>query len=492
MSRQFSKHREDKQKISPSVWVFTTYFAEGFPFVLIRTVSTYFFRAIGVSVELTGLTSLYGLPWVLKFLWAPLLDFYGTKRFWLLLTQGLLSLVFLLSALLAPFSWSILIIATLFFLASILAATHDTAIDGFYLEALEVPEQARYVGYRVMAYRIAMMFGSAVIVTLGARHGWSWGFGLSSFILGFLCVLHWKSLPHVETAQRPLFLIFTDFLSWRALIILLAGSVLIWTAGLLYRNVDFLSSLPVSSVVGCLLVLSLFCLVFFKNSILRKLESHSDSSYAQTFLSFVDRQKITAIILFIVFVRAGEFMLSAMVAPFFIDSGFKEHYGWINGAVGLPCSIIGAMIGGWFIAKYGFKKMLWPFLLAQNLTNLLYMLLAASFAKTASGTENSFLTHQISDLSLLSGVTAFDHFAGGLGTAILMTYLMGLCKENHKAAHYAIGTGLMSVSGVYAGALSGFIVAWFGYVLFFGISFIMSIPGMILIFYLPVTNKKRS
>jgi len=67
---------------------------------------------------------------------------------------------------------------------------------------------------------------------------------------------------------------------------------------------------------------------------------------------------------------------------------------------------------------------------------------------------------------MLRGTNFHDHFAGGLGTAILMTYLMGLCKENHKAAHYAIGTGLMSVSGVYAGALSGFIVAWFGYVLF--------------------------
>ena len=66
-----------------------------------------------------------------------------------------------------------------------------------------------------------------------------------------------------------------------------------------------------------------------------------------------------------------------------------------------------------------------------------------------------------------------------------MTFLMRLCKEKHKAAHYAIGTGLMSVSGLYAGVLSGFLASWLGYGYFFGISFLMSVPGMLLIPLLP-------
>ena len=175
-------------------------------------------------------------------------------------------------------------------------------------------------------------------------------------------------------------------------------------------------------------------------------------------------------------------MLSAMVGPFFIDTGFKDHYGWLTGAVGLPCSIFGAMAGGWLIAKFSLKKMIWPFLLAQNLTNLTYMALALRLInKGGEAIPNPELSH----ILLISSVTSFDHLAGGLGTAVLMTFLMGLCRDNFKAAHYAIGTGLMSVSGVYAGAFSGFVVNWVGYASFFGVSFLLSVPGMILIFFLP-------
>ncbi len=57
--------------------------------------------------------------------------------------------------------------------------------------------------------------------------------------------------------------------------------------------------------------------------------------------------------------------------------------------------------------------------------------------------------------------------------------------KKYKAAHYAIGTGLMSVSGVFVGVLGGFLCSWFGYGYYFGISFLFSIPGMIAVFFLP-------
>lgn len=86
----------------PQVWTFTTYFCEGLPYSIIRTVSTVFFRDNGVSLEGIGLTSLFGLPWALKFFWAPHLDRYGTKRQWLLIMQILLTGLQLVAAALAP------------------------------------------------------------------------------------------------------------------------------------------------------------------------------------------------------------------------------------------------------------------------------------------------------------------------------------------------------------------------------------------------------
>jgi PAT family beta-lactamase induction signal transducer AmpG len=89
------------------------------------------------------------------------------------------------------------------------------------------------------------------------------------------------------------------------------------------------------------------------------------------------------------------------------------------------------------------------------------------------------------NLVLVASVHAFDQFAGGLGTSVLVTYLMRTCLSEFKAAHFAIGTGLMNISGVLSGVVSGFLAGWLGYGYFFGISFLASIPGMLLIFFIP-------
>jgi len=89
------------------------------------------------------------------------------------------------------------------------------------------------------------------------------------------------------------------------------------------------------------------------------------------------------------------------------------------------------------------------------------------------------------NLLLVALVHAFDQFSGGLGTSVLVTFLMRTCLPGSKAAHFAIGTGLMNISGVLSGVMSGFLAEWLGYGYFFGISFLASIPGMVLTFYIP-------
>jgi len=62
---------------------------------------------------------------------------------------------------------------------------------------------------------------------------------------------------------------------------------------------------------------------------------------------------------------------------------------------------------------------------------------------------------------------------------------MRTCLPDFKAAHFAIGTGLMNLSGVFAGVVGGFLAEGLGYGYFFGISFLASIPGMALIPLVP-------
>ena len=206
----------------------------------------------------------------------------------------------------------------------------------------------------------------------------------------------------------------------------------------------------------------------------------------------MDRPQIGTIIAFIILIRAGEYMLSTMCVPFMIDLGLKIHYGWISAGIGLPSSIIGAMTGGWLISRYSLKTMIWPFLLLQNITNLFYMALAFQLAGVLVINTANPSPIPLSSMQMLAVIMvhAFDQFAGGLGTAALMTFLMRICRPEFKAAHYAIGTGLMSISGLYAGVISGFVASWVGYGLFFGISFLVSLPGMALAWVVPLEEQK--
>ena len=64
-------------------WVPSLYFSEGIPYAMIASVSVILLKDLHMSNrELAFLTSLLTLPWVLKPLWAPLIDLIWTKKIW--------------------------------------------------------------------------------------------------------------------------------------------------------------------------------------------------------------------------------------------------------------------------------------------------------------------------------------------------------------------------------------------------------------------------
>jgi len=471
--------------LQTSLWTFSTYFAEGFPYTVIRTVSTLFFRDRGMSLEALGVTSIFGLAWVLKFLWGPLIDTYNSKRWWLVSCESVLVLIIAAATILSPLTNATQYIVVLFFAGSFIAATHDIAIDGFYLEALNQSEQAQYLGFRVMAYRIAMMTGTGIIVTVGAMLGWGWAFALASLIMAGLLALHSAVLPagHAQKSSNiPLALTPRSRVALALSAAALGGSLILASQNA--HVADLTSKLPAIITMG--LFAGLLILWCAKNRLQALLLNNSDSFYTKSFLSFIDHPQIGAILAFIILCRTGEYMLSSMYSPFLVDLGLKNHYGWISAGIGLPCSIAGAMIGGWTIGRFGLKRTIWPFLLLQNLTNIVYMLLAFHYSQRIGSPSAGEITRSL--LLAVAATHGFDQFAGGLGTAVLMTFLMRLCQHDFKASHYAIGTGLMSISGLYAGVVSGFLTAWLGYGIFFGVSFLLSIPGMAIVFFLPIND----
>ena len=115
--------------------------------------------------------------------------------------------------------------------------------------------------------------------------------------------------------------------------------------------------------------------------------------------------------------------------------------------------------------------------------NLLFAGLAWHLAANP-GTEVSLTT--------LTAIISIESLGSGLGTAVFMVYLMRCCRPDFKAAHMAIVTALMSVSFTLAGVCSGFLAEWMGFGNYFGFSFLATIPGMALIFFIPHLDKHPS
>lgn len=184
-------------------WVATTYYGEGLPYSVVHQVSSELFTAFGASLSAIGYTSLTGLAWNLKFLWSPAVDRIGHKRSWVVGTQIALGLVMFALAIPAQVG-DLKTVALGLIPLSILAATQDIAVDGFYLDALPDKRQAAFSGLRVGAFRIAMLVGKGGLVVLaGIAGGWKAAYFTAGAMMLLLGLGHALLLPHPAKAERP-------------------------------------------------------------------------------------------------------------------------------------------------------------------------------------------------------------------------------------------------------------------------------------------------
>ncbi|MBM3299412.1 MAG: arabinose ABC transporter permease, partial [Deltaproteobacteria bacterium] len=143
------------------VLVSLLYFAEGFPFGIIEQTFPVYFRLHGMSLEHIGLLSVLSLPYALKFLWAPAVDFLGSRRQWISAAQLLMAAAVLVLTPLDPSAPGTLLWASMASLA-ILSATQDIAIDAYTIELLKPSEMGIANGFRQAAYRIALVVAGGI------------------------------------------------------------------------------------------------------------------------------------------------------------------------------------------------------------------------------------------------------------------------------------------------------------------------------------------
>jgi PAT family beta-lactamase induction signal transducer AmpG len=387
-------------------------FSSGFPLYLTsRTLQAWMTRE-HVDLRMIGLFSLVGLPYSLKFLWAPFLDrysipFLGRRKGWIALSQLALALAIGFMAFRNPAS-HLRFFAANALLIAFFSATQDINIDAYRADILEPHESGAGAGILVLGYRLAMIATGAVALIL-ADH---WG--------------------------------------WPAVYLLLGGvMILLLLASTAVPKLPALKEQPPQTLTEA--VRLPFQEFFFREGTL----------------------KAVLILAFIILYRMSDLLISNMTTPFLLQIGFTQtDIGAMQGGVGLVATIVGILVGGAIMSRIGMTRSLWIFGLLQAVSNLAYMFLA--------NMEKSY--------TAMAGTIVVENICTGLGTAALIGFITTLCNPRFSATQYALLSSLIAVARDIIAAPAGSIAQSTGWPLFFMLSFVAAVPGMILLASLQSTR----
>jgi len=409
---------------NPWAWVPTLYFAEGLPNAIVTTISIVLYKALGVSNARIGVyTAAFYLPWVLKPLWSPVVDILKTRRVWIWRMQCVLGLAFAGIAVALPGAHFVPLSLVLFWLVAFSSATHDIAADGFYILALSEGQQSFFVGVRNTLYRLAALFVKGPFIFIAAelkeRMGsettaWTIAFAGMAALFGVVGAYHGFILPR-PAADKP------------------------GEAGSLSR--------------------------FF-------------AEFLQTFRVFFEKQKIPALLLFLLFYRFGEAQLLPMVQPFLLDPIGKgglalseKEFSVVYGTAGVIALMLGGIVGGILVSRNGLRAWIWPMVLIMHLPDAVFI----------------YLSHaQPANRALIGGCVALEQFGYGFGFTAYMLYMIYIARGRHATAHYAICTGFMALGLMLPGLWSGELQEWLGYRHFFVWVMLATIPGFVVTALIPL------
>jgi PAT family beta-lactamase induction signal transducer AmpG len=187
------------------------------------------------------------------------------------------------------------------------------------------------------------------------------------------------------------------------------------------------------------------------------------------FAEFFERSGFIQAVLMLVFIvlyKLGDALVNNMSTPFLLQTGFTQtDIGAIQGGMGLVATIVGTLAGGAILSKLGINRSLWIFGALQAVSNLAYLVLAQA------GKNYSFLVLTIN----------IENFCAGLGTAAFVAFLMSLCNPRFSATQYALLSSLMAVSRDILVAPAGTLAKATGWPLFFLISIVAALPGLLLL-----------
>lgn len=183
-------------------------------------------------------------------------------------------------------------------------------------------------------------------------------------------------------------------------------------------------------------------------------------------LDVLKRHRAVEILVFVCLYKLADNLAGALLRPFLVDLGYSAFDRGVSLAtVGLTATLVGTFLGGLLTTVLGLGHMLWLGGFLQIFSNVGYILLAGSAV----------------DRPLLIAAMAFENFTQGLGTGAFSVLLLRLTQKRFSATQYALFSSLFGLPRVWAGPISGFLVKAMGWEVFFWLTMVAGIPGLLLL-----------
>ena len=410
---------------NPFLWVPSSYLAMGLIYVTVGSVANIMFKNMGMENDKAALwSSILGFPYTFKFLWAPVLELYRSKNFFVVLMQFLLAASLVGVGLCLKFpavGWPVGVLALLT-VAGLLGATQDIGSDGVYVTTLPPAEMAKYTGFQGMCWNAGFMLASGPLIYITGKlyeSNQSWG------------------------------------TSWSVVMFVIAGLMLVAA----FYHMRFLpagaKALDAPKNIG-----------------------EAMHTFGHAFTTFFQKQDVFRLIAFAFLFRSGFGLVDKMGPLFMIDDrahgglGFSNQLlGQINGTYGTAAFIVGSLLGGWYVAWRGLKKTLLILCLCLNVPNVTFLILSQTLPINQA---------------LITALITLEKFGWGIGCVGQMIYMMQqIAPGPYRTTHYTYATALMGACMMLTGAVSGYIERAVGYQTFFIIVLLAAIPSIIVTLMAP-------
>lgn len=423
-------------------------FSAGLPFLLVFTTLSAWLREFGISRTAIGFASWIGITYSFKFVWSPVVDrvplplltrWLGRRRSWMLLAQAGIGLGLLGMSFFDPRVQLAGLVACAV-LVAFSSATQDIALDALRIEATDESLQGATAGTYQLGYRIAVLAAGAGALYLAEFGSWPLAYRIMA-ALALVGIV--TTLVISEPVPR-----------------LAAG-----TAEREGKIADFANrhaGLPPA---------------------LREAMVFVYGAIVCPFVDFFARFGWLAVLLlaFIGLFRLSDIAMGVMANPFYIDMGFSlTEIANVTKLYGFVMSILGALLGGVLVFRFGAARLLALSVFLIAVSNLTFSWLALIGRP---------------DTLVLATAISIDNLVSGMAGTVFIAFLSGLTNTAYTATQYALFTSIMTLPGKVIGGFSGVMVDWLqatstateatlgkfgGYAIFFVYTAVLGVPALVL------------